>query len=110
VNGDLIGVGPLVATCDAFLKVPTSSFFLCVHGNHRVARSSERFNLSIEIAELSIPIGMLRPFPSLHVGLQAVPHVLQQRPTVTLLIGYPQRLNSSAMVRVDLLVHFKRLM
>jgi hypothetical protein len=34
----------------------------------------------------------------------------KHRPTVTLLMGCPEAFNSSAMVRVDLLVHFSGLM
>src|SRR5450432_2688049 len=80
-------------------------FLFGVHRKHRVAGSQQCFHLSINIPELSVPIGVLRTFLRLTIGLQGIPISSTQRATVTHVTGCPNRVNSSAMFRVDLLVH-----
>src|ERR1700758_3023092 len=59
------------------LKGSHEFLFLRVHRNHRVTKPAECFDLSVEITELSVPIGMLRSPPHLYMGLQSVTHIFQ---------------------------------
>jgi len=51
---------------------------------------------------------MLRPLLGFDISLQRISISCKQRATVTQLIGRPKRVNSSAIARVDLLVHFSK--
>src|SRR6516225_313624 len=77
VNGDLIGSALGQPSAPSIFKGSDEFFLLCIHRNYRIARSPECFDLPADIPKLRIPIGMLRSFTGLHVGLQGVSQVCQ---------------------------------
>lgn len=55
---------------------------LRVDRDHRLASLEVGGHLGVDPTELAVPVGMLRPFLGLGVGLQAVAHVVQQLETM----------------------------
>ena len=60
------------------LEVTDQLLLLGIDRDRRLTRRQRLFHLCIDVAELDVAVGMVRPFERLAIGLQAVAHVTQQ--------------------------------
>src|SRR5688572_9715817 len=71
-----ISLGTPLPAC--ILEVADQLLLLCVHGDHRLLSALKASHQIDDVAELRVPILVLRSFTPLLVGLQAVAQTMQQ--------------------------------
>ena len=62
----------------AILEIADQLLLLGVDGDRRLARRQRLLHLIVDIAELRIAVGMVRPLEGLAIGLQAIAQLSQQ--------------------------------
>src|ERR1022692_1924798 len=66
---------PVAATSAPVFKGSHQFFLLRVHRQHRISALPEEGYLPVDVAELLVPVPVLRAFPGLLIQLHRIPHL-----------------------------------